>query len=117
MQELETFLKDSKASRVHREYTTFLLEGVHRHRQTIDGHIQKLAKNWDLSRIALVDRNILRLGAFEILYSGDVPASVAINEAVELGKRYSTKQSGGFINGILDQVKQFRSESSQGDSS
>ena len=108
MDDLDEFLKESKASQLHREYVMRLLNGVQKNKSTIDGHIQDLAENWDLKRIALVDRNILRLGSFEILYSQDVPASVAINEAVELGKRYSTKQSGGFINGILDRMQSLR---------
>jgi N utilization substance protein B len=64
-----------------------------------------VAENWRLDRMAAIDRNILRLGAFELLYCDDVPTKVAINEALELAKRYSTAQSSRFVNGILDRLQ------------
>ena len=72
----------------------------------IDGLITSAAANWRIERMALVDRNILRLGAFEICHSPDVPFVVAINEAVELAKRFGSDESGGFINGILDKISE-----------
>ena len=68
--------------------------------------IQEVAENWRLDRMAAIDRNILRLGAYEVLFCPEVPAKVAINEALELAKRYSTSQSSRFVNGILDRVLQ-----------
>ncbi len=68
--------------------------------------IKEVAENWRLDRMAAIDRNILRLGAYEMLFRGEVPAKVAINEALELAKRYSTAQSSRFVNGILDRVLQ-----------
>jgi hypothetical protein len=66
--------------------------------------IQGVAQNWNISRMAVVDRNVLRLATFELLHCQDIPPKVAINEAIELGKRYSTQNSGAFINGILDKI-------------
>ena len=108
--ELELFLTDSGASREVRGFVTALVDGVRKHRPVIDARIRELAENWSLERIARVDRNVLRLAAFEILHCPDVPVRVALNEAIDLGKRYSTAQSGAFINGILDRLKEERSE-------
>jgi N utilization substance protein B len=80
-----------------------LVNGVRRHRPDLDARIAKAAANWSLARMAATDRNVLRLGAYEILFS-DTPAPVAINEAVELARRYGTAQSGQFVNGILDRL-------------
>lgn len=71
----------------------------------IDRHLRDLAENWDLARMASVDRNILRLAAYEILYDSEIPKSVAINEAIEIVKRFSTEESSKFVNGILDKLE------------
>jgi N utilization substance protein B len=71
----------------------------------IDRQLRALAENWDLARMAAVDRNILRLATFEILYDAEVPRSVAINEAIEIVKRFSTDDSSKFVNGILDKLE------------
>ena len=89
-------------------YTIGLVEGVKKHQPQIDEAIKQVAENWRLDRMAAIDRNILRVGAFEILHRPEVPAKVAINEALELAKRYSTAQSSRFVNGILDKVLQNR---------
>ena len=81
-----------------------LIAGVQSHQSGIDEVIAGLAENWRLDRMAAIDRNILRLGAFEMLHCPDVPRKVAINEALELAKRYSTAQSSRFVNGILDRL-------------
>jgi N utilization substance protein B len=78
-----------------------LVAGVRKHRDEIDKLLVERADNWTLERMAVTDRNILRLGAFEILHFG-TPERVAINEAVELAKRYGAKQSPHFVNGVLD---------------
>ena len=83
-------------------YARTLQEGVHDKEQEIDRLISKHAENWRLERMSVIDRNILRLAVFELIYQNDIPASVAINEAVEIAKRYSTDDSAPFINGILD---------------
>ena len=82
-----------------------LINGVQAHKARIDTLISEVAENWRLDRMAAIDRNILRLGAFELLYCPDVPPKVAINEALELAKRYSTAQSSRFVNGILDRLQ------------
>jgi N utilization substance protein B len=78
-----------------------LVAGVRRNRAELDELLNRLAENWSLPRMATTDRNVLRLGAYEILYA-DTPARVAINEAVELAKRFGSGQSAQFVNGILD---------------
>jgi N utilization substance protein B len=78
-----------------------LVSGVRRNREELDQLLNRTAENWRVERMAATDRNVLRLGAFEIIY-GDTPDPVAINEAVELAKRYGTAQSAQFVNGILD---------------
>ena len=84
-------------------FANTLVSGVRRNREELDEILTKTAENWSLERMAVTDRNILRMGAFEILY-GDTPNPVAINEAVELAKRYGNKQSAQFVNGVLDKL-------------
>ena len=82
-----------------------LIRGTLQHREAIDEHIKKHVKNWDFNRIAAVDRNIMRLAIFEMLHREDIPPVVSINEAVDIAKKFSTHESGKFVNGILDKVK------------
>jgi len=82
-----------------------LIRGVLEHRPALDIKIQEHAENWDLNRMAVVDRNILRLAIYEMLYRDDIPPVVSINEAVDVAKKYSTQDSGKFVNGILDKIK------------
>jgi transcription antitermination factor NusB len=81
-----------------------LVQGTFEHWEELDSTIQAVAQNWNISRMAVVDRNVLRLATYELLHCQDIPPKVAINEAIELGKRYSTQNSGAFINGILDKI-------------
>ena len=90
------------------EFTEALIDGVQEHQARIDTMISEVAENWRLDRMAAIDRNILRLGAYEMLFRPEVPAKVAINEALELAKRYSTAQSSRFVNGILDRMLQYQ---------
>jgi transcription antitermination protein NusB len=90
------------------EFARELVAGVRRNRSQLDQVIEQVAKNWSLDRMAPTDRNAIRLGAFEILHT-DTPDRVAIDEAVELAKRFGSAQSGPFINGILDQIMNRRS--------
>lgn len=82
-----------------------LIRGVLEHLNTIDEQIRRYAKNWDLHRMALVDRNILRLAIYEMVHRLDIPPVVTINEAIEIAKKYSTEDSGKFVNGILDKIR------------
>jgi transcription antitermination protein NusB len=82
-----------------------LIRGTLEHRDELDEIIKKHAKNWELHRIAAVDRNILRLAMYEMLHREDIPPVVSINEAVDIAKKFSTQDSGKFVNGILDKVK------------
>lgn len=107
----DTFL----ANRLHRDdvlvaFARTLLSGVRRNRGELDAQLAERADNWSLERMAVTDRNILRLAAFEMLYT-ETPDRVAINEAVELAKRYGTQQSSQFVNGVLDRLLRDRGES------
>lgn len=82
-----------------------LIKGVLEHRDAIDERIKTHAKNWDFNRIAVVDRNIMRLAIFEMLHRDDIPPVVSINEAVDIAKKFSTEDSGKFVNGILDKIR------------
>ncbi len=85
------------------EFSGSLIAGVRRNRGELDHLLSQTADHWSLERMAATDRNVLRLGAYEILYA-DTPGRVAINEAVELAKRFGTRQSAQFVNGILDRL-------------
>lgn len=82
-----------------------LVNGVKENQSQIDALLNLYSKNWKLSRMPVVDRNIMRIATFEFLKCPDIPHSVTINEAVEIGKKYGTRDSGAFINGVLDRIK------------
>lgn len=86
------------------EYSLQLLRNAERYREYLDDLIRSKVEKWEFHRIALIDRLILRLALVELLYFEDVPPKVTINEAIEIAKRYSTSQSGKFVNGILDAI-------------
>ena len=87
------------------EFASALVAGVRAHRAQLDAQVEQFAQNWRLQRMAATDRNVLRLGAYEILYGG-TPDRVAVNEAPELSKRFGSAQSSQFVNGILDRFVQ-----------
>lgn len=87
-----------------RTFSKKLVCGVWENREYLDKKIRQTSTNWRLERMSKVDRSILRIGAFEVLFMEDIPPKVSIDEAVELGKRYGTEESGAFINGILDNI-------------
>lgn len=91
------------------EFAQSLVDGVRQHRAEIDALLSRTADNWSLERMAVTDRNILRIGTYELLYT-DTPGRVAIDEAVELAKRYGTAHSAQFVNGILDRFLALRQE-------
>ena len=87
-----------------RGFVESLVRGTKLHQQKIDEVIAQFAENWDLDRMAVVDRNILREGVFELMWMMEIPPKVAINEALEVAKKFSTRESSRFINGLLDRV-------------
>lgn len=88
----------------NRAYYAELVNGVYKYFDRIDQAIALASSNWKLSRMSPVDRNIIRIAAYEMLYKDDIPPQVAINEAIEIGKKFGTEHSASFINGILDNV-------------
>nr|MBF0221775.1 transcription antitermination factor NusB [Desulfobulbaceae bacterium] len=86
-------------------YATTILAGIRANQDEIDTIITGNAKNWRVDRMSIVDRNLIRIGIFELVFQKEVPASVVINEAIEIAKRFSTDESSSFINGILDAIR------------
>lgn len=82
-----------------------LVEGVSASRDEINTLLNRSSSNWKISRMPVVDRNIMRIATFELVKRSDIPSSVSINEAVEIGKRFGTRGSGAFINGVLDRIR------------
>lgn len=101
--EKEALENDKKEADI-RDYTEKLVRGTLEKRVALDQTIEKFAENWEIKRMAYVDRNILRLSTYEILHLEQIPIKVAINEAVELAKRYGEEDSSKFVNGILDRI-------------
>lgn len=89
-----------------KNFAEIITSGVLTYKEAIDKKISAFATNWQLERMAVVDRNILRIGCFELFYLEDIPAKVSINEAVDLAKKYSGEEAGKFVNGILDRIKE-----------
>ena len=96
------YWSEAEADHETRDFSLRLVQGVDAERAVLDELIDAHSTNWKMSRMAAVDRNILRIAAFELLHCDDIPAKVAINEAVEIAKRFGTTESGAFVNGILD---------------
>jgi len=86
------------------EFAQQLVVDVMEHKDQIDTAIQEASTNWRLNRMAAVDRNILRIGVYELFYCPDIPKRVTLNEAIELGKIFGSEDSGAFINGVLDNI-------------
>ncbi|HVZ81296.1 MAG TPA: transcription antitermination factor NusB [bacterium] len=101
----ENFLPQASAPELAKVLSLQMVRATWDKLADIDKRLRGLAENWDLARMAAVDRNILRLAAYEILYEKEVPKSVAINEAIEIVKRFSTDESSKFVNGILDKLE------------
>ena len=111
--EADAFLKRRLSAPELVEFARGLVAGVRRNRAELDGYVTRTAENWGLQRMAATDRNVLRLGTFELVYT-ETPGAVAINEAVELAKRYGTAGSAQFVNGILDKVMSLHRKSLEG---
>ena len=98
------FLDNFKPSKKTTPFFLTLLRGVLDQKDRIDRTIEQISSNWKVSRMACVDRNIIRVAVYELCFLEDIPAKVAINEAIDIGKRYGTDESGSFINGVLDSI-------------
>jgi transcription antitermination factor NusB len=101
---VELVCKNFDSSRSARTFSEELVRGVRENMKHLDKVIRRSSKNWRIERMSIVDRSILRLAAYEMLYRKEIPYKVSIDEAVELGKRYGTEESGSFINGVLDNI-------------
>lgn len=101
---LELFWRNLSASQPVKEFVGRIVTGVHGKREEIDKLIKKHSEHWRLDRMDWVDKSILRMGVFEILFCDDIPVKVSMNEAVDLGKKFGAEESGAFINGILDKI-------------
>lgn len=103
---LQDFWKQSSAGEKLKSFTEILVRGACEHREQIDQLIRSTIENWSIERLNSVDRAILRFATFEMLYLADIPPKVTINEAVEIAKTYGTDESGGFVNGVLDKIRE-----------
>jgi transcription antitermination protein NusB len=101
---LELYFEHLTATEDAREFAGELVRGCVVHRDVIDAKIRDVSRHWRLERMARVDRNILRLSTFELLFLPDVPRKVTLNEAVELAKRFGDEDSPAFVNGVLDRI-------------
>ena len=103
--EAEKFLEGEEVAVPEvKDFANRLVFGVSDHLEAIDKKISGYATNWQLKRMAVIDRNVLRLGVFELFYANDIPPKVSINEAVELAKKYGDAESSKFVNGVLDKI-------------
>lgn len=101
---LERFCINFTPSKKARPFFLKLVKGVIQAKPEIDSVIETFSDNWKISRMACVDRNIMRIAVYELLYCQDIPSKVSINEAIDVGKKFGTEESGAFINGILDSI-------------
>ena len=113
-EELSTFWEGMDVDPEVVEFANLIARGTREHLEEIDEAIKASAEHWVLERMAAVDRNILRLGTYELLFGTDIPRAVAINEAIEIAKKFSTSESASFINGILDRISKKNSEGKTG---
>lgn len=108
---IEDSLKDfwsksaDSADKESHDFTETLVKGTYENLAAIDGMISKHTDNWSISRMAVIDKNVMRMCIYEMLYRDDIPLNVSINEAIELAKKYGDIDSGKFVNGILDKIK------------
>ncbi len=111
---LKHFWAEYKTDEEIRNFAEEIVKGTYKHLSKINDLIHQCAKNWSLDRMAVVDRNVLRMAIYEILYRIDIPTSVTINEAIEIAKKFGTDESGAFVNGILDRVARLTGKLDEG---
>jgi N utilization substance protein B len=102
---VDAFWKKKRGTAETREYSRWLVEGVLSRREEVDTAIQAVSEHWRVPRMATVDRNILRLAAYELLQAGPIAPAIVINEAIEIAKKYSGPEAATFVNGILDALR------------
>ena len=102
--ELNSFCERANVSEEIQDFTQTLIKNIFIHKKEVDGLLKKISANWVPDRMAMIDKNILRLGICELLFDATTPPKVVINEAVEIAKKFGTEESPDFINGILDKV-------------
>lgn len=107
---LKTFWLLHRHPKEIKEFANRLVEGTQENLKAINEKIVRYTEHWEIERMAVVDRNVLRLGAYEILYCPDIPIKVSLNEAVELAKKFSTEKSGQFVNALLDRIAHEKNE-------
>ena len=107
---LRDVVEEGPDARPIRDYTKTLISGVDAHKRKIDELISTYAQGWDMDRLPAVDRNVLRIGIYEILWQEDVPDAVAIDEALVLAKELSTEESSGYIHGVLGRISSIRGD-------
>ena len=104
------WMSQDKIEQEIKNYADDIVRGVCRNKERIDKLVSECATNWELGRMAVIDRNILRLGTYELIFAEGIPPKVAINEAIDIAKRYGDKDSGKFVNGVLDKISKERSK-------
>jgi N utilization substance protein B len=102
---LEDFCGCFCPSKKSRPFLIKLVTGVLETKGRIDALVERFSQNWQISRMSCVDRNVMRIAVYEMLYCGDIPPKVSINEAIDIGKKFGTQESGAFINGIMDSIR------------
>ena len=102
---LDRFCGNFEPSGKSRPFFLKLVKGVLESRDELDTLIERFSRNWKISRMSCVDRNVMRIAVYELLYCEDIPPKVSINEAVDVGKKFGTEESGAFINGIMDSIR------------
>jgi N utilization substance protein B len=102
---IRSFWKKKKAAEETKDYSRWLVRGIVDRRDELDQAIQSISEHWRIDRMALVDRNILRLAAFELLYARPIAPAIVINEAIEIAKKFSGPEAATFVNGILDALR------------
>ncbi len=107
------FWREAPVSEEIQNFSKVLVEGVLKFKKEIDEKIEGHSIHWKLGRMACVDRNVLRIAIYELFYCHDIPKSVTLNEAIDLGKKFGTEESGAFVNGILDNIAKNVSDSAE----
>jgi len=111
---LRQYWKSRKKDRETRDYSTWLTNGVTSHQEEIDSLIQSASEHWRLPRMAVIDRNVLRIAVYELLFEKDIAPAIIINEAIEIARKYSGDESAVFVNGILDAVRKNLEKATKG---